>query len=53
VPLAALFGVLTLALAGVAVASATAGEWIIGACAAVLAGWMASLARYSLRKTRR
>jgi hypothetical protein len=53
VPLAALFGVLTLALAGVAVASATAGEWIIAACAAVLAGWLASLARYSLRKTRR
>jgi len=52
VPLVALFTVLTLALAGVAVASATAGEWIIAACAAVLAGWLASLARSSLRRTR-
>jgi hypothetical protein len=53
VPLAALFAVLTLALAGVAIAGATAGQWVIAACAAVLSGWLATLAASSLRKTRR
>jgi hypothetical protein len=50
VPLAALFTLIALALAGIAVASAFAGRWVIAAAAAVLAGWMASLVRSALRK---
>jgi hypothetical protein len=53
VPLGLLFGVLTLALAGVAAASAAAGEWVIAVCAAVLAGWLATLSASALRKRRR
>jgi hypothetical protein len=52
VPLAALFGVITLAFAGIAVASALAGRWAIAAAAAALAAWMATLAWGAVRKTR-
>lgn len=48
----ALFAVIALAFAGIAVASANAGRWVIAAAAAVLAAWMAGLAWSALRKTR-
>ena len=51
-PLAALFTIITLAFAGIAVASALAGRWPIAAAAAALALWMGSLAYSALRKTR-
>jgi hypothetical protein len=44
-----LFGVLALALAGMAFAAATAGVWVIAAAALVLAVWMGDLARRDLR----
>jgi hypothetical protein len=50
--MAALFSVITLAFAGIAVWSGAAGRWLIAACAAVLAAWMGSLAWAALRKTR-
>ena len=52
-PLAALFAVITLAFAGVAVASALAGRWPIAAAAIVLGGWMASLAWSAARRAMR
>ena len=51
-PLVVLFSVITLAFAGIAVASAGAGRWIIAAPAAALALWMASFAWAALRRTR-
>ncbi|HZU20096.1 MAG TPA: hypothetical protein VE982_02640 [Gaiellaceae bacterium] len=51
-PLVALFGLITLAFAGIAVASASAGRWVIAAAAGVLAAWMGSFAWSALRKTR-
>jgi hypothetical protein len=51
-PLAALFTLITLAFAGIAAASLVAGRWVIAACAAALAAWMANLAWSALRKTR-
>jgi hypothetical protein len=45
--------VITLAFAGIAVASAAAGRWVIAAAAAALALWMASLAWGLVRKIRR
>jgi hypothetical protein len=53
VPLAALFTVITLAFAGIAVASGLAGRWPIALAAAALAAWMGSLAVASLRRIRR
>ena len=53
VPLVALFSLLTLAFAGVAVGSATAGRWVIAAAAAAIAVWMGSFALAALRRTRR
>jgi len=53
VPLAALFAVITLAFAGVAVAAAFAGRWPIAAAAVVLAGWMLSLAWAAARRALR
>jgi hypothetical protein len=50
--MAVLFTVLTVAFAGIAVGSATAGRWVIAAAAAVLAGWMATIAWQALRRTR-
>jgi hypothetical protein len=52
VPLAALFSVITLAFAGIALYSALSGEWPIAAAAVALATWMGSLAYSVLRKTR-
>jgi len=51
--LAALFTVLTLAFAGIAVAGAAAGRWIIAVAAAALAAWMSTVAWAALRRIRR
>ena len=51
--LAALFSVLTVALAGIAYGAATAGRWVIAVAAAVIAAWMGSLALSVLRRMRR
>jgi hypothetical protein len=53
VPLAALFAVITLSFAGIAVASALAGRWVITVAAAALAAWMSTLVAGALRKRRR
>jgi len=52
VPLAVLFGVITVVFAGIAVASALAGEWPIAVAAAALALWMGPLAYSALRRSR-
>ena len=52
-PLVALFSVLTLAFAGIAVGSAAAGRWVIAVTAAAIAAWMGSFAVAALRRTRR
>jgi hypothetical protein len=52
VPLAALFSLITLAFAAIAVWSAVAGQWPIAVAAAALAAWMGSLAWGAVRKTR-
>ncbi|HST18062.1 MAG TPA: hypothetical protein VLK36_10360 [Gaiellaceae bacterium] len=51
-PLAVLFSLITVAFAGIAVASAAAGRWVIAFAAAALAAWMATLAWGALRRTR-
>ena len=51
--LPALFTLITLALAGIALDSARAGRWPIAVAAAVIAAWMGSFALSALRKTRR
>ena len=51
-PLGALFSLITLAFAALAVWSATAGQWPIAVAAAALAAWMGSLAWGAVRKTR-
>ena len=53
VALVALFTVLTLAFAGIAAGSATAGRWVIAIAAAAIAAWMGSFALAALRRTRR
>ncbi|MFN2468290.1 MAG: hypothetical protein ABR521_09220 [Gaiellaceae bacterium] len=50
--LGALFLVLTLGFASIAVAALRAEQWVIGAAAAGLAGWLATLAAASLRPRR-
>ena len=52
-PLAALFSVITVAFAGIAVWSASAHQWVIAAAAAALAVWMGSLAWSAIRRSRR
>jgi hypothetical protein len=52
VPLAALFSLITLAFAAIAVWSASAGRWPIAVAAAALAAWMGSVAWGAMRKTR-
>ena len=47
-----LFTAITIAFAGIAVGSASAGRWVIAAPAAALALWMASFAWAALRRTR-
>ncbi len=49
-PLAALFAVITVAFAGVAVAAALAGRWPIAAAAIALAAWMLSLTWAAARR---
>jgi hypothetical protein len=51
--LAALFSVLTIGLAGIALAAANHGQWVIALAAAVIAAWMGSVAWTNLRKMRR
>jgi ADP-ribosylglycohydrolase len=51
-PLAALFGAITLAFAAIAVWSASAHQWPIALAAAALTAWMASLAWTAVRKSR-
>jgi hypothetical protein len=51
--MAALFSVLTLAFAGIAVASGAAGRWVIAVAAAALAAWMGSFTWAALRRIRR
>jgi hypothetical protein len=53
VPLTALFLVLTLAFAGIAVASAVAGRWPIAVAAGALAAWTATLVTGALRRMRK
>jgi hypothetical protein len=52
-PLAALFCLLTLGLAGIAVSAASAGRWVIAVAAAAIAAWMGSFAWAALRRIRR
>ena len=52
VPLVALFLVITASFGAIAVWSATAGQWVIAACAAALCLWMGSFAWGGLRKMR-
>jgi hypothetical protein len=52
VPLAALFTVITVAFAAIAVWSAGARQWPIALAAAALAAWMGSLAWAAMRKSR-
>jgi hypothetical protein len=52
VSLALLFSVIALALLGIAVASALAGEWPIAVAAAAIGAWMGSFAWTALRKAR-
>jgi hypothetical protein len=47
---AALFCVLTVAFAGIAVAGGRAGRWVIAVAAAALAVWMGSFAWAALRR---
>jgi hypothetical protein len=52
VPLAALFSLITLAFAAIALWSATARQWVIAVAAAALAAWMGTLAWAGMRKRR-
>jgi hypothetical protein len=52
VSLTALFSVITLAFAAIAVWSGEAGQWPIALAAAILAAWMASLAWSAIRRMR-
>ena len=45
-----LFVVLTLSFAGIAVAAARAGEWVVAFAAAALGAWLATMAARGLRK---
>jgi hypothetical protein len=53
VPLAVLFSLITLAFAGIAVGSASAGRWVIAFAAGALAAWMGTLAWSALSRSRR
>jgi len=52
VPLAALFSLITLAFAGIALRSASAHQWPIALAAGALAAWMGTLAWSEIRKSR-
>ena len=47
-----LFAVITVAFAGIAVASASAGRWVIALAAAALSVWMGTFAWSALRRLR-
>jgi hypothetical protein len=51
-PMAALFSLITLAFAAIALWSATASQWVIAVAAAALTAWMGSLAWTAVRKSR-
>jgi hypothetical protein len=51
--LAALFSLITVAFAAIAVDAASAGRWVITVAAAALAVWMGNFAWSGLRKRRR
>jgi hypothetical protein len=51
--LAVLFSVLTCAFAGIAVAGASAGRWVIAFGAAAIAAWMGSFAWSAVKRLRR
>jgi hypothetical protein len=50
--MAALFSSITLAFALIALWCASAGQYLLAAAAAALAGWMGTVAWSALRKTR-
>jgi hypothetical protein len=50
--LAGLFTLIALSFGLIAVWSASAGQWVIAAAAAALAGWMGTFAWSAIRKTR-
>ena len=52
VALAALFSLITLAFAGIAVWCARAHQWPLAVAAGALAAWMSTLAWAAMRKTR-
>jgi hypothetical protein len=52
VPIAALFSVITVAFAGIAIWCASASQWVLAVAAAALAVWMGSLAWSALRRIR-
>jgi hypothetical protein len=52
-PMALLFTAITLAFAGIALAAALAGVWVVAAAAAALGAWMSTLAWAAVRKSRR
>jgi hypothetical protein len=52
VPLTALFTAITLSFLGIALWTASAGQWVIAVAAAALAGWMATLAWAAMRRSR-
>jgi hypothetical protein len=51
-PMAALFSVLTLVFAAIAVWCASASQWVLAVAAAALTVWMGSLAWAALRRIR-
>jgi hypothetical protein len=51
--MAALFSVLTAAFAGITVAGASAGRWVIAVSAAAITFWLGSFALGALRRIRR
>jgi hypothetical protein len=50
--LAGLFTLIALSFGLIVLWSASAGQWVIAAAAAALAGWMGTLAWSAIRKTR-
>jgi hypothetical protein len=52
-PMALLFTAITVAFAGIALAAALAGVWVVAVAAGALGAWMSTLAWTAVRKTRR
>jgi hypothetical protein len=51
--MAALFSVLTLGFAAIAIGAGAAGRWVIAVAAAAIAAWMGTVAWSALRRVRR